>query len=75
MLTREDLPRLITDAGRDVTVVSLYGAHDNEVFVNDNRPSGWVGVYPERGGEFDLQLRASEEAACLDVLARLGINA
>ena len=74
MLSREDLPALITAAGKDSGIVSLYGAHDNDTFVIDNRPAAWVVFYSERGGEFDLRRHASEEAACLDVLARLDIH-
>jgi hypothetical protein len=54
--------------------VSLYGAHDNDRIVIDNRAAGWVVFYSERGGEFDLQAHPTEDDACRDVLRRLGIR-
>lgn len=74
-LTREKLPGVISEAGKNASVVSLYGAHDNDRFVIDNRPSGWVVFYTERGEEFDLRTHTSEHDACRDLLGRLGIGA
>jgi len=72
-LVREDPPRLIAAAGLGPGMVSLYGAHDNDHLVIDNRPGGWVVFYTERGGEFDLQQHPTEDAACRDLLQRLKI--
>lgn len=74
-LTRERLPDLISEAGKNVAAVSLYGAHDHDRLVIDNRPDGWVVFYTERGGEFDLRSHVSEHEACRDLLERLGIRA
>lgn len=74
LLTRQKLPGVIAEAGKVYSSVSLYGAHDNDSLVIDNRPSGWVVFFTERGGESRLKTHASEHEACLDVLERLGIR-
>jgi hypothetical protein len=74
-LTCERLPDIICAAGKDMSAVSLYGAHDNDQIVIDNRPNGWVVFYTERGAECDLRTHVSEHEACRDLPARLGIGA
>lgn len=73
VLARADLPELIARAGHDGSRVSLYRAHDDDTSVIDNRAAGWVVFYTERGEEFDLRVHDSEDAACRDLLRRLGI--
>jgi hypothetical protein len=73
-LRRADLPDVLKSAGIDPNQVSLYGSHDNDRVVIDQRAAGWVVFYTERGGEFDLRQRGNEDEACRDVLVRLGIS-
>lgn len=51
---------------------SLYGAHHDDAVVLAQLPAGrWRVFYSERGGEFDVAIHDSEDAACRDLLARL----
>jgi hypothetical protein len=70
-LTRPDLATLLESEGVAGRAYSLYGAHNEDAIVLDNRPSGWVVFYTERGGVFGLQMHVEESEACLDLLNRV----
>lgn len=56
------------DQGR----VSLSGQRRDETFVLAHRGSGWLVFYLERGRKRDFRKHDSEDAACRDLLSRLG---
>jgi hypothetical protein len=73
-LTREALASVLGQAGVAPTTYHLYGAHINDAVILDHRAVGWVVFYSERGGEFSLRRHGTEDAACRDLLARLGVR-
>ena len=70
-LNRELLASVLAANGIAERAYHLYGAHQDNALVLDNRPQGWVVFYSERGGEDILSTYASEADACLDLLNRL----
>jgi hypothetical protein len=71
VLTRDRLAELLPAKGFRSTSYSLYGAHADDAFGMDQRASGWVVFYTERGAESDLVAHDSEDAACRHLLDRL----
>lgn len=70
-LDRQRLASVLTANGVSERAYHLYGAHQEDALVLDQRPQGWVIFYSERGGEDILSTHASEGEACLDLLNRL----
>ncbi len=70
LLTVEQLRELHLDEDRDR--VSLDGYRDDETFVLEHRGSGWLVYFLERGQKRDFRKHRSEDAACRDLLGRLG---
>lgn len=73
-LTRERLASLLERQDVPSYAYHLYGAHVDDAEVIDHRPEGWVVFHSERGGESSLRKHDSEDAACRDLLARLGLH-
>jgi len=48
------------------------GKYRDQAFVIDRWSNRWVVYYIERGSKFDIRKHATEDAACRDLLARLG---
>jgi hypothetical protein len=70
-LDRQRLASVLTANGVSERAYHLYGAHQHDALVLDQRPQGWIIFYSERGGEDILATHASEDEACLDLLNRL----
>ena len=70
-LTRATLGDLLRAEGVADRAFSLFGAHQEDAIVLDNRPGGWVVFYAERGHELQLRTHLSEADACLDLLSRV----
>jgi hypothetical protein len=70
-LDRQRLASVLTANGVSERAYHLYGAHQHDALVVDQRPQGWIIFYSERGGEDILATHASEDEACLDLLNRL----
>jgi hypothetical protein len=72
LLTVEQLRELLLD--EDQNRVSLDGIRDDddETFVLEHRGSGWLVFFLERGQKRDFRKHRSEDAACRDLLGRLG---
>jgi hypothetical protein len=62
------LRSLLVDEDR----VSLSGQQADDTFILEHRGAGWLVFYWERGVKRDFRKHTSEDAACRDVLARLG---
>jgi hypothetical protein len=52
--------------------VSLDGERDDETYVLENRGHGWLVFFLERGRKQGFRKHSSEDAACRDLLERLG---
>ena len=52
--------------------VSLDGERHDETYVLENRGHGWLVFFLERGRKQDFRKYSSEDAACRDLLERLG---
>jgi hypothetical protein len=70
-VTREALAAHLEALGVRADCYHLYGAHLEDAFVMDRRPSGWVVFYSERGGEWSIATHDREGDACADLLARV----
>jgi hypothetical protein len=68
MLTVGRLRELVLDGDR----VSLDGERVDETFVLEHRGHGWLVFFLERGRKRDFRKYSSEDAACRDLLGRLG---
>jgi hypothetical protein len=56
-----------------LALVSLDGERAEGTYVLEHRGNGWlVFFWGERGGKRDFEKHSSEDAACRDLLARLG---
>lgn len=51
------------------------GKYRDQAFVIERWSNRWVVYYIERGSKFDIRKHATEDAACRDLLARLGDSA
>jgi CYTH domain-containing protein len=71
-LARSSLAVILDRAGIRQDAYHLFGAHISDAVVIDHRPEGWVVFHSGRGAESSLRLHHSEDAACRDLLARLG---
>jgi hypothetical protein len=69
-LTVSRLAQLLLDDDQDR--VSLNGQRRDETFVLEHRGSGWLVFFLERGRKRDFRKHDSEDAACRDLLGRLG---
>tara|TARA_Y100000815_G_scaffold272377_1_gene301169 strand:+ start:9425 stop:9952 length:528 start_codon:yes stop_codon:yes gene_type:complete len=69
--TREALAGHLDRLGVRSDCYHLYGAHLDDAFVMDHRPTGWVVFYSERGGEWSVATHDREAGACADLLARV----
>lgn len=69
--TCEGLARCLDGIGVDAGAYHLFGAHVDNAYVLDRRPSGLTVFYSERGGEFDIALHRDEADACMDLFARV----
>ncbi len=56
----------------DRSVVSLDGERADETYVLEHRDAGWLVFFLERGRKRDFRKHGSEDAACRDLLGRLG---
>ena len=72
-LNRQRLGSVLAANGVADRAYHLYGAHQEDALVLDQRPQGWVIFYSERGGENILSTHASEDEACLDRPPKLGV--
>ncbi len=52
--------------------VSLDGERGDETYVLEHRGGGWLVFLLERGCKRDFRKHSSEDAACRDLLGRLG---
>jgi hypothetical protein len=68
--TVERLRELLFEDGRGR--VSLDGQREDETFVIEHRGRGWLVFFLERGCTRDSRKHRSEDAACRDLLGRLG---
>lgn len=70
-LTVERLRELLLDGDR--AMVSLDGERGEETYVLECRGRGWLVFFLERGRKRDFRKHSSEDAACRDLLGRLGL--
>jgi hypothetical protein len=56
----------------DRALVSLDGERTDETYVLEHRGAGWLVYFLERGRKRGFRKHGSEDAACRDLLARLG---
>ncbi len=70
LLTLDRLRELLLD--QDRTMVSLDGQRTDETYVLEHRGAGWLVFFLERGRKRDFRKHTSEDAACRDLLGRLG---
>lgn len=68
---RAGLGTHLHDLGIPQQAYSLTGGHPNEAYVLDQRGTGWVTYYSERGQETTLRSFDTEQDACQDLLGRL----
>ena len=52
--------------------VSLEGERSDETYVLEHRGHGWLVFFLEHGRKRDFRKHSSEDAACRDLLERLG---
>ena len=67
-LTRASLERLLAAEGISERAYNLYGAHDEQAFVLDQRAGGWAVFFVEQGQETGHCFFDSEAEACLYLL-------
>lgn len=76
VLTYESLAALLEHEGypRDRYRFGHRGRQPDQAFVADRWSNRSVVYYTERGQKFDIRKHETEDAACRDLLARLGVT-
>jgi hypothetical protein len=69
LLTVDRLREILLEDER--AMVALDGKRVDETYVLDRRGGSWLVFFLERGRKRDFRKRASEDAACRDLLGRL----